>query len=276
MRSRPRSASQDEPAPDASTIEAAPCATTPEAPQRARARRLSDRALPGALGVLLVASLLFFALAIHLRDERRANVGIRATGIPSNVSTSLSYLMGLSTVPQRLAPAFTLTDQAGRTVSMRRLRGRPIVLTFLDPRCTDVCPIISREFVDAEHDLGTEASRVVFLSVNVNEFHATVADMATFSRAQGLSTVPTWHFVTGRVRSLEAVWKDYGIYVSAPAPNADVIHTSVVYFIDASGRERFVAAPTADVTQQGVSFLPAGQLIGWARGIAIVARDLEP
>jgi hypothetical protein len=36
-------------------------------------------------------------------------------------------------------------------------------------------------------------------------------------------------------------------------PNADVIHSSVRHFIDADGRERYLASPMADHTRAGSS-----------------------
>jgi peroxiredoxin len=46
--------------------------------------------------------------------------------------------MGLSPVPARPAPGFTLTDQDGRTMSLSSFRGRAVVLEFMDPHCTDI------------------------------------------------------------------------------------------------------------------------------------------
>ncbi len=159
-------------------------------------------------------------------------------------------------------------------MSLAGFRGRAVVLEFIDPHCTDICPIVSREFIDAYRDLGATASRVVFLAVNVNPYHAKVADMAAYSAEQGLNTVPSWHFFTGQVAALRAVWGRYGVLVDAPGPDADVIHTSAVYFIDPSGRERFVAEPMDDKTASGTAYLPAGQLTSWGQGIALVARQL--
>lgn len=47
-----------------------------------------------------------------------------------------------------------------------------------------------------------------------------------------------------------------------------------VYFIDPAGQERFIAAPMADRTSSGASYLPAGQISAWGQGIAQVARVL--
>ena len=48
----------------------------------------------------------------------------------------------------------------------------------------------------------------------------------------------------------------------------------MVYFIDPSGRERYLASPQADHTAAGDTYLPADQIAAWGRGIAQVARNL--
>jgi protein SCO1 len=198
----------------------------------------------------------------------------RPVGIPASVSDAQINLMGLSPVPARIAPGFILTDQDGRTLSLSSLHGKVVVLEFMDPHCTDICPIVSQEYVDAYRDLGALAGRVVFAAVNVNQYHAAVSDMMAYSREQRLTTIPNWHFLTGPVRDLRKVWDGYEIAVEASGPNADIVHTSAVYFIDPAGRERFVAAPMADHTSSGASYLPAGQITAWGQGIAQVARVL--
>ncbi len=182
--------------------------------------------------------------------------------------------MVLSRVPADRAPGFTLTDQNGHTLSLASLHGKVVVLQFMDPHCTDICPIVSAEFVKAYHDLGPLASKVVFAAVNVNAYHARVQDMAQYTRAQALNTIPSWHFFTGPVPALKAVWRGYNIQVYAPNPNADVQHTSAVYFIDPQGRERYLASPAVDHTKSGTAYLPASQQIAWGHGIALIARQL--
>jgi cytochrome oxidase Cu insertion factor (SCO1/SenC/PrrC family) len=236
-------------------------------------------ARPGRLAFLasLVAVILAGAAIVTVFTLMRARSGpqlARPSGIPASIADGQINLMGLSPVPSRPAPGFTLTDQDGRTISLSSLRGKVVVLEFMDPHCTDICPIVSQEYVDAYHDLGPLASKVVFAAVNVNQYHATTSDMMTYSREQRLITIPGWHFFTGPVPDLRKVWDGYGIAVQAPSPDADIVHTSAVYFIDPGGRERFIAAPMTDRTSAGTSYLPAGQITAWGQGIAQVARTL--
>lgn len=227
-----------------------------------------------ALGAALLVAGTFAYLAARHHDQRGPLADIRASGLPAEVPTPLANLMGLSPVPSRPAPDFSLVDQNGQVLALTSFEGRAVVLEFMDPHCVDICPIVSQEFVDAYRDLGAGASRVVFVAVNVNQYHVAVADVAAFSTAHRLSSIPSWHFFTGSVPALQAVWHAYGVDVEAPSPTADIVHSSFVYFIDPHGHERYLADPTADHTASGTAYLPAGQLVSWGQGIALVARSL--
>ena len=159
----------------------------------------------------------------------------RPSGIPASIPDSQVNLMELSPVPVRPAPGFTLSDQDSQMLPLSAFRGKVVVLEFMDPHCTDICPIVSAEFTDAYRDLGRQASQVVFAAGNVNQFHHAVADVTAYSRAHQLTSIPSWHFFTGPVPRLRAVWNAYNIAVQAPGPDADIVHSSAVYFIDPGG-----------------------------------------
>jgi cytochrome oxidase Cu insertion factor (SCO1/SenC/PrrC family) len=253
-------------------VPAGPAGGTGGPPRRSSLPRLL--VLVSVLTVLLVAAVAIPAYMVSRNHTALAAQQARVSGIPATVSTSLANLMVLSPVPGGRAPGFTLTDQNGHALSLSSMRGKVVVLQFMDPHCTDICPIVSAEFVKAYHDLGPLASKVVFAAVNVNAYHARVQDMAKYTQAQQLNTIPSWHFFTGPVGALKSVWRGYNIQVYAPNPNADVEHTSAVYFIDPQGRERYLASPEVDHTKSGASYLPASQQIAWGHGIALVARQL--
>ncbi len=248
-----------------------------ETPAAAPAPRRGPGALViVALAVVVLISAALVGYAVHLRSQQLANQNplLRPSGTPSSISTSLANEMSLSALPGRAAPNFTLTDQSGRTMSLADFKGRAVVLEFMDPHCIDICPLVSQEFIDAYHNLGARAQRVVFMAINVNQYHASVQAMATFSVAHRLNTIPSWHFFTGPTPALAAAWQAYGIQVSAPNPRADILHTSVMYVIDPQGRERFIASPQVDHSGTGKAFLPAATITDWGHGIADLAQSL--
>jgi cytochrome oxidase Cu insertion factor (SCO1/SenC/PrrC family) len=237
-------------------------------------RRTSGVVIAGILVAALGLGVAIGLVAFKVRQHDNAAL-IRPTGIPSIVPTQTADLMQLSPVPHVAASNFTLTDQAGHAMSMASLQGKVVVMEFMDPHCTDICPIVSQEFIEAYRDLTPAArARVVFLAVNVNEYHTKVSEMAAFTDEQHLNAVPTWHFLTGPVPALKSIWHAYGEEVEDPGPNADVIHSSFMFFIDPQGKERYLADPMVDHTKSGASYLPLSQQTAWGHGIAMVANQL--
>lgn len=182
--------------------------------------------------------------------------------------------MQLAPLPKKPAPSFRLVDQSGRSLSLSQLRGKVVVLEFMDPHCTDICPLVAEEFVDAYRDLGAKAKDVVFAAVNVNQRYESRSDVMSFSREHQLTSIPDWHFFTGSTSALKAVWTDYNIAVESPHPSGDIIHTSLVYFISPRGTERYLASPMANHTAKGTAYLPAVELKQWGQGIAETASSL--
>lgn len=249
--------------------EAGGASPAPEGRRRARGRWL----LAGATA-LVVAAAAVTAVVVTRQGSSSQPAVPRAGGIPSALSDSTVSLMALDALPHTAAPGFTFTDQNGKTLSLSDFRGKVVVLEFLDPHCTDICPIVSREFVDAYHDLGANASKVQFVGINVNQYYAKPADMLAFSKEQQLTTIPGWHYFTGALPALRKTWSNYHISVQAPNPNADIVHTSAVYFIGPNGTERYMATPQVDHTSSGTAFLPPEQMVSWGRGIANLALTM--
>ncbi len=223
--------------------------------------------------VTAVASVAAAAVIAVRQHERAALTGQRPSGIPAVIPSGTINLMGLSPVPASRAPGFALIDQEDHKLPLSGFRGKVVVLEFVDSRCTDICPLISREFIDAYHDLGRTAGDVVFAAVNVNGRYNQVGDVLAYSRAHQLTAIPDWYFFTGPAGTLQTVWRAYGITV-ATGTQGTLVHTSAIFFIGPHGTERYIADPVADHTASGASYLPLGQVDGWGRGIAQVAEAM--
>ena len=65
-----------------------------------------------------------------------------------------------SRTDQLPARDFTLTDQHGGQVTLSSLRGKAVLLTFLDPVCVTDCPLIAQEFRQAGQLLGVHSPHV--------------------------------------------------------------------------------------------------------------------
>jgi cytochrome oxidase Cu insertion factor (SCO1/SenC/PrrC family) len=239
-----------------------------------RSRRRRAWITLGVAAVVLAGFNVYGAYVVTSARNAAVAANVRVSGIPRNISTSLANLMQLSAIHDTRAPGFTFTDQRGRATSLASLRGKVVVLGFMDSRCADICPVLSREVIEAYRKLGADARKVVFAVVNVDPDFASVRDVAISSAQHHLTTIPDWHFFTGGGPALRAVWHAYHIDVYAPNPVVGLVHTSTLFFIDPHGVERFLASPMVGFSLWRNSHLPPGQIAAWASGIARLAQDL--
>ncbi len=134
------------------------------------------------------------------------------------------------------APDFTLTDQFGQPVSLHQFQGKVVLLAFVDSECTTICPLTTQSMVEALSLLGPAASQVQLLGVDANPEAIDVSDVRDYSVAHGL--MDRWHFVTGSLEQLQAVWRAYHIF--AQIDQGQIDHTPALYVIDPAGQERYV------------------------------------
>ena len=141
----------------------------------------------------------------------------------------------------RPAPDFRLTDQAGQPVSLARFRGRPVILTFIDPLCRSLCPREAKELGALEKGLPA-AQRPTIVAVSVNQWADTHHDL--LQDVSRWSLTPQWHWAVGAPAAMQAVWRKYQIAVQDNPKTItgvtvhNVSHTEAAYVIDANGHER--------------------------------------
>ncbi len=166
---------------------------------------------------------------------------------------------GTPSVVNQPAPPFRLVDQAGRPVSLASLHGKVIALTFLDDVCTSVCPIIAQEFRAADELLSpTDRRNVELVAINANPRFVAPEFLAAFDKQEGLQHLRNWLFLSGPLRTLEQVWRTYGVAVEY-LPGGAMIGHSLYASVIASGRIRWLDSadpgPGTDATQSSFSTL---------------------
>jgi cytochrome oxidase Cu insertion factor (SCO1/SenC/PrrC family) len=136
------------------------------------------------------------------------------------------------------APGFTLTDQDERRVSVAGLRGKAVLLTFLDPVCVSGCQSQAQEFRQASQQLRGDGRRVMLVAVNLNPAYDSPAYARAFDQEQRLTGLPNWLFLTGRPALLQAAWRDYGIASQPLGPGMMLGHSDAAFVIGPDGRLR--------------------------------------
>jgi protein SCO1 len=146
-----------------------------------------------------------------------------------------------STLPEGLrAPDFRLRNQDGDTVSMRSLRGQPVVVTFLYTTCQDSCPIQAQTVRGALDELGHD---VPALAIAVDPPRDTPERAQAFLAKQ--RATGRVDFVLGSRAELRPLWD--GFHIRPQSVTAE--HQARFTLVDAQGFQR-VGYPGSEATPE--------------------------
>ena len=153
----------------------------------------------------------------------------RSPGLPA-LHGQASWAAG-----KRAAPRFRLRDQNGAVVSLAGLRGETLLVTFLDSKCLEQCPLTGRQLgtVLRRMDAGDRPALVI---VSVDPADDTPASIRQAMADWRLAGPWRWHWLRGTRAALARVWAAYGVVVQ-PATN-DITHGLPLYLVDRQGFQR--------------------------------------
>lgn len=137
----------------------------------------------------------------------------------------------------RPAPAFALTDQDERRVTLESLKGSVVVMGFIYTHCPDVCGLLTKSLLDLQDRFADRvaAGDLRLLLVTTDPARDDPARGRKYTAAYG----GTWRFLTGSFEECEKVWKAYAVNRTYN-PDADyVYHTYKVVVIDRKGDLRY-------------------------------------
>jgi len=138
------------------------------------------------------------------------------------------------------APDFELRDQDGERVSMRSLRGNPVIVTFLYTHCEDTCPVQAQTVRGALDELGHD---VPALAIAVDPPNDTPRSARTFLAEQ--RATGRIDFVLGTEAELRPVWRGFAIQRQTVTEE----HNARVTLVDAQGLQR-VGYPGSEATPE--------------------------
>ena len=183
-----------------------------------------------ALVVACVAALAALVLVGRARDGREG---------PADASAG-SRFQG-ARMPEGLrAPDFALRDQDGRRITMRQLRGRPVIVTFLYTTCEETCPAQAQTVKGALDELGHD---VPALAIAVDPPRDTAARARAFLAKQRVSG--RLRFVLGTPAQLGRLWRAFAIQPQMVTEE----HQARFTLVDRRGYQR-VGFPAAQATPE--------------------------
>ncbi|MGE0038231.1 MAG: SCO family protein [Xanthobacteraceae bacterium] len=130
---------------------------------------------------------------------------------------------------------FSLTDQNGRTVTDRDLKGHPFLVFFGFTHCPDVCPTALFEVSEIMRALGPDADRVRVLFVTVDPERDTPTTLKDYLS----SFDPHLSALTGDPEAVAAMAKAYRVYykkVPLSEGGYTMDHTAIVYLMNKDGK----------------------------------------
>jgi cytochrome oxidase Cu insertion factor (SCO1/SenC/PrrC family) len=123
---------------------------------------------------------------------------------------------------------FSLRDHDGAVVRSASLRGKVVLLTFLDSQCTESCPIIASQ-IARTFDLlsASERRRVFALAISTDPKEDTAASVRAFLRRN--RALGKLHYVGGvePEPKLRRIWKQFQI-LSSLESGEDTLHSAPV------------------------------------------------
>ncbi|MGH3004696.1 MAG: SCO family protein [Gaiellaceae bacterium] len=130
-------------------------------------------------------------------------------------------------------PDFKLPDNEGREVSSAALRGKVVLVTFLDTQCDESCPVIASQIGRATDRLGAEERPdVVAVAISTDPDEDTpesVRDFLRRNRAEG-----KLRYLVAPVPELRPVWEEFQIAASFDT-GVDTLHSAPVRIYDRDG-----------------------------------------
>ncbi|MAG35576.1 MAG: hypothetical protein CL878_04935 [Dehalococcoidia bacterium] len=136
------------------------------------------------------------------------------------------------------APSFRLTDRSGGPLSLRDLRGRTVVLSFIYTHCPDACPLLAANYVQIQREFATalDQDNLALVFVTVDPERDSPQRLEQYTQAMG----GRWFFLTGSMAEVAEVWRGYELHreVRERTKELVVFHSYKTFLIDKEGMVR--------------------------------------
>lgn len=137
--------------------------------------------------------------------------------------------------PAAIGGPFQLTDQNGKAVTDKSLKGKPTLIFFGYTHCPDVCPTSLFEMSEVLRALGKDADKVNAVFISVDPERDTPATMKDYLS----SFDPHLEGLSGDPAETAKVITSYRVYAKkVPTKDGDYTmdHTALIYLMDREGR----------------------------------------
>jgi len=137
-------------------------------------------------------------------------------------------------------PDIPMVNQAGEPVHFPEFRGKAVLLTFVDSKCTEDCPIITARFQKVDQMLeqdGRAYAASQLLTVSIDPANDTPPVLRQYGlkyldgNAQGFAH---WSFVDETPANLKKLATAFGV-IYRPSGDGDIVHTMMTALVGPDG-----------------------------------------
>lgn len=192
-------------------------------------------------------------VALFVAGGLAAALGLRTVGGGSDAGPASSdgpYRGSEPPAGIRL-PAFALRDYTGDVLRSDDLRGKVVLITFLDSQCTESCPIIASQIGRTVEVLGTpERRRVEAVAISTDPAEDTPRSVRAFLRKQ--HALGKLRYLTRPEGAIRSIWKQFDI-LSSLESGQDEVHSAPVRVYDGAGVWVSTLHPGVDLTSANLA-----------------------
>lgn len=147
----------------------------------------------------------------HVKKIRRGDVDVRDPKPNPTPESQSSRLREGDTLP-----AFSLTDQNGKSITAETFRGRPLVLTFIFTRCAvpNFCPLMTSHFSELQNLIKSDidgAAKTHLLSITLDPDFDTSQILKEYG-AHSNEDPNVWSLASGDPKEIDALTQAFSVY----------------------------------------------------------------
>ncbi len=131
-------------------------------------------------------------------------------------------------------PAFKLTDQTGRKVTLDDLKGKIWVANFVFSRCKGPCPLSTLRMAELNMKLTKARKDVQLISFTVDPDYDTPPVLAEYAKQSGADPA-YWQFLTGPDPAIQDIVVKGLLQPLAKEPDGTPAHSTRFVIVDANG-----------------------------------------
>ena len=184
-----------------------------------------------------------------LRNRRRAILpwaaaGLGLAGLSATAMTTLGGELETGELPfpaeslrtELAAPPLVLINHEGRTLDLRELRGRVVVITAVYSQCGNTCPMLMAQTRAALGQLtDAEKADLTVLAISLDSQHDSPEILAQLAAGRGFAA-PGVQFLTGDVDRVEGVLDALGFARTRDTETGVIDHANLFIVVDRAGR----------------------------------------